>query len=113
MTFLLMWEGAEKCALRHLRRAEDTAALNFIAAITNQTRKMLEFEQEAKDASRWQLAQSFSHRIWQHEALNLYLSSPALTFSDTENRPRAQFFLASQSPGAFFFLKIKNRKQNV
>jgi hypothetical protein len=44
MTFLLMWEGAEKCALRHLRRAEDTAALNFIAAITNQTRKMLDFD---------------------------------------------------------------------
>ena len=32
MTFLRTWEGAAKCALRHLRRAEDTAALNFIAA---------------------------------------------------------------------------------
>ena len=32
MTFLRTWEGAEKCALRHLRRAEDTESLNFIAA---------------------------------------------------------------------------------
>jgi len=32
ITFLLTWEGAEKCALRHLRRDEDTDALNFIAA---------------------------------------------------------------------------------
>jgi hypothetical protein len=37
MTFLLTCEGAEKCALRHLRRDEDTAALNFIAA--GQTRQ--------------------------------------------------------------------------
>ena len=30
MTFLLMCEGAEKCALRHLRRAEEMESLNFI-----------------------------------------------------------------------------------
>ena len=42
ITFLLTWEGAEKCALRHLRRDEDTDALNFIAAA-----RTLETAQEA------------------------------------------------------------------